>query len=200
MAEKKSLLISCSILRDEIQGLIETTRWDLEVRYLSAKLHYDYNHLEAALEESIQKAKRQEYPKGIVVYGDVCMGFDHQIKDLVNKHGFIKVDALNCVDCLLGGKGRLLEIDPDHKAFFLTPGWIRFWNSFEISKGSLKDRYRMLDGLVLLDSLGNLDEFNNEIEEIVHHTGLPVLEKKAVGLKGLRKVIAEAVEKLDESP
>jgi hypothetical protein len=197
MSKKIPFLISCSILKNEIQRLIEITRWDLDVRYLSAKLHYDYNDLEASLEASINKAKRKKNQKGIVVYGDVCMGFDHQIKDLVNKHDCIKVDALNCVDCLLGGKGRLLDVDPDHKAFFLTPGWIRFWNSFERSKESLKDRYRMLDGLVLLDSLGNLDEFKDEIKEIVHHTGLPVLERQAVGLEGLKQVIAEAIEKLD---
>ena len=40
----------------------------------------------------------------------------------------------NPIDCLLGGKGQLLKADRDHKYFFLTPGWITFWNHFEKSK------------------------------------------------------------------
>jgi hypothetical protein len=124
------------------------------------------------------------------------MGFDLQIRDVVNKYGFVKVDALNCVDCLLGGKGELLKVDPDHKAFFITPGWIKFWKQFERSKEDLKSRYSMLDGLVLLDSLGNLDELKEEIEEISRQTGLPVKERREVGLEGLKQVILEAIGRL----
>jgi hypothetical protein len=54
----------------------------------------------------------------------------------------------------------------------------------------------MLDGLVLLDSLGNLDGLTQEIEEISHQTGLPVRDRQYVGLDGLRDLIAEAVGKL----
>jgi len=194
--KEKPFVLSCSILRDEIQKLIMTGQLDIEVRYLGARLHYDYKRLEKALEKSMEKTVRNQARKGILIYGDVCLGFAHQIKPLIEKYGFIKVDALNCVDCLLGGKGELLKVDPEHKAFFLTPGWIRFWTSFEKSRNDLKNRYRMLDGLVLLDSLGNLDDLAHEIEEISRQTGLPVKERQPVGLEGLRDLIAEAVEKL----
>lgn len=194
--KERPFVISCSILRDELQKLIKTGQLDVEVRYLGARLHYDYKRLEKALEASLEKAVRNQHRKGVVVYGDVCLGFEHQIKPLVEKYGFVKVDALNCVDCLLGGKGQLLRVDPEHKSFFLTPGWIRFWNSFEKSKEDLKNRYRMLDGLVLLDSVGNLDALAREIEQIGRQTGLPVKERRHVGLEGLKDVIVEAVNKL----
>lgn len=194
--EEKPFVISCGILSDEIQELVETGQLDIDVKYLGAGLHYDYDRLEKALEGAMQDSSEKQRGKGVVIYGDVCMGFDHQIKDLVNKYGFVKVDALNCVDCLLGGKGELLKIDPDHKAFFITPGWIRFWKQFETSKEDLKSRYSMLDGLALLDSLGNLDELKEDIEEISRCTGLQVKERRDVGLEGLRQVIQEAVERL----
>jgi hypothetical protein len=193
----KPLVISCSILRDEIEALVASGDLDIETRYIGARLHYDYGRLQTAITASLQKAPRDRHPRGVLVYGDVCLGFQEQIKPLVAEHGFVKVDALNCVDCLLGGKGQLLKVDPDHKSFFLTPGWIRFWNAFEQEKGGdLHDRYRMLDGLVLLDSLGNLNELSRDIEKISRRTGLPVKQRRAVGLDGLRRVIAEALERI----
>jgi hypothetical protein len=194
--KKRPFVIACGILRDEVQRLIDTGQLDIEVKYLGAGLHYDYDRLENALEGALRNATKDQGGKGIVIYGDVCMGFDLQIRDVVNKYGFVKVDALNCVDCLLGGKGELLKVDPDHKAFFITPGWIKFWKQFERSKEDLKSRYSMLDGLVLLDSLGNLDELKEEIEEISRQTGLPVKERREVGLEGLKQVILEAIGRL----
>jgi hypothetical protein len=194
--ESRPFVISCGILRDEIQKMVDTGQLEIDLRYLGAGLHYDYDRLEKALDGALQDASKDHGGKGIVIYGDVCMGFDHQIKELVNNHGFIKVDALNCIDCLLGGKGELLKVDPDHKALFLTPGWIRFWYQFEKSKGDLKERYSMLNGLILLDSLGNLDELKDEIDEISRRTGLPVMERREVGLEGLKQVIEEAIERL----
>jgi len=118
---KKPLLISCGILKNEIQKLIETGQLDVDVNYLSAKLHYDYKLLERALKGTFEKVHNHPDRNVIVVYGDVCLGFDYEIKKLVETYGIVKVDALNCVDCLLGGKGQRLKADRDHKYFFLTP-------------------------------------------------------------------------------
>ncbi|OGP63562.1 MAG: hypothetical protein A2V65_07675 [Deltaproteobacteria bacterium RBG_13_49_15] len=194
--QKKPFVVSCGILKDEMQELIKTGQLDVDMRYLGTGLHYNYEHLKNALDSALQDASGNQRGKGIVIYGDVCMGFDQQIKDLVNKHGFVKVDALNCIDCLLGGKGELLKLDPNHRAFFLTPGWIRFWERLERSKEDLRNRYSMLDGLMILDSLGNLDELKDKIEEISRHTGLQVIKRKEVGLEGLRHVVEEAIRRL----
>jgi len=191
--QKKPLLISCGILKNEIQKLIETGQLDADVIYLGAKLHYDYELLERALKGTFEKVLKHRARNVIAVYGDVCLGFDYEIKKLVETYGIVKVDALNCVDCLLGGKGRLLKADRDHKYFFLTPGWITFWNHFEKSKENLKERYAMLEGLILLDALGNLDDYKDEIDAISRSTGLAVVEKKEIGLEGLKQIIDAAI-------
>ena len=191
----KPLLISCGILRKEIQKLIETDQLDVDVIYLGAKLHYDYELLERALKGTFEKVLKHQARNVIAVYGDVCLGFDYEIKKLVETYGIVKVDALNCVDCLLGGKGRLLKADKDHKYFFLTPGWITFWNNFEKSKENLKERYAMLEGLILLDALGNLDDYKDEIDAISRSTGLAVVDKKKTGLEGLKQIIDAAIVK-----
>ena len=192
------LLISCSILRKEIQVLIETGQLKDSVTFLDSKLHYDYNLLEKTLKKVIERTLEKGKNDIVVIYGDICLGFNYEMKKLVDGYGIVKIDAINCIDCLLGGKGKLLKIDPEHKYFFLTPEWINFWNKFEKSGKNLKERYSMLEGIMLLDSLGNLDDYRNEIKMISNATGLSVLEKKKIGLQELREVIEEAISRLDQ--
>lgn len=192
------LLICCSILKREIKRLIETGRLKADVNFLSSKLHYDYNLLEKALKRRIDKTLMTEQKNIVVIYGDVCLGFNNEMKKFTDAYGLLKVDAINCVDCLLGGKGQLLKTDPEHKFFFLTPEWITFWNKFEKSAQDLKDRYAMLEGIILLDSLGNLNDYKEEIKAISNATGLSVLDEKKVGLQGLQDVIEEAFNRLDK--
>lgn len=192
------VLISCNILEKEVRRLIETGRLKASVAFLSSKLHYDYNLLEKALKSKIDKAVKSGQKNIVVIYGDVCLGFNHEMKDLIDTRGLVKVDAINCIDCLLGGKGQLLKSDPDHKYLFLTPEWINFWNKYEKSGKNLKERYAMLEGIVLLDSLDNLEDFKDAIQTISNATGLLVLEKKEVGLDGLQAVIDEAVHGLNK--
>lgn len=193
----KPCVISCGILKTEIERLIADGSLDIHPYFLSDKFHYDYKLLDQALTGAIRKHARLYSGKIIVVYGDVCLGFNSEMNALIEKYNVIKVDALNCVDCLLGGKGKLLEIDPDHVYLFLNPSWVQF---FEVWKGKSKDETRknftMLKGIILLDSLGNLDNYRAEIDEIADYTGLPILGKRDEGLDGLKELLLEAMEQL----
>lgn len=186
-------LISCSILVKEIQMLIETSQLKANVTFLDAKLHYDYNLLEITLKKAIEIALGNGQKNTVVIYGDVCLGFNDEMKRLIDDYDISKVDALNCVDCLLGGGGQLLKTDPEHKYFFLTPEWITFWNKYEKPEENLKERYAMLDGIILLDSLGNIESYRDEVKVISKATGLPVLGKKKIGLNVLQKVIVDTI-------
>ena len=123
---EKPCVISCGILRKEIEQLLEKGNIDVKVHFLSETLHTDYNRLDRALNGAVNKHRKQSPEGVIVVYGDVCLGFNGEMKKLIDKYEVVKVDALNCIDCLLGGKGRLLEMDPDHKYLFLNPAFIQF--------------------------------------------------------------------------
>ncbi len=194
---KNPIVISCGIVKKEIQSLIESGRLKADVTFLSSKLHYDYSLLEKALRSTIEKSLDRGRKDIVIIYGDVCLGFKHEMKELVDAYGIMKVDAINCIDCLFGGKGQLFQTDPKHKYFFLTPEWISFWNKYEKSEENLKDRYAMLEGIVLLDSLGNLDGYEDDIKTISNATGLPILEEKKVGLRGLQNVIEEAISRME---
>jgi hypothetical protein len=112
--ERKSrqnpLLISCGILQPEIEALIEGKEIEAEAIFLNKYLHTDYQKLHDALTASLRKHSRR---KSVVIYGDVCMGFNGEMNALMTEYDVVKVDALNCIDCLLGGRGNLLEREKD---------------------------------------------------------------------------------------
>ncbi len=189
-------------MRKEIEKLIEEKKLDVEVVFLDAGLHAVYAELEKALTSALEK-HADRAPNGIiVVYGDMC---HHGIKRIVKKYSnAVKVDALNCIDCLLGGHQKLLEADPDCSHFYLSPGWMPsnlknnkyFREIFDWNIEDIKEQFEHLAGVIIIDSLGNLDELQSDITEFCVNTGLQVKETKAVGLDGLKAVIDEAAKKL----
>ncbi|MCF8131219.1 MAG: DUF1638 domain-containing protein [Deltaproteobacteria bacterium] len=192
---EKPCLISCGILRKEINHLLEKGDIDAEVHFLSENLHRDYNLLDRALNHALKKYRMQGSRDVIVVYGDVCLGFNGEMKALIDRYHVVKVDALNCIDCMLGGKGKLLEIDPDHKYLFLNPAFIRFTEKIrQETKEKTREMFSMLDGIVLLDTMGDLDDYQSKIDEMADHTGLPILERKDIGLGGLKRILLEALD------
>lgn len=192
----KPSVISCGILRREIETLIERGDVDVDVTFLSERLHSSYERLDCALNAAIRKHQDAGIEDIVVVYGDLCLGFHNEMKNLITKHDVVKVDALNCIDCLLGGKGKLLEIDPDHEYFFLNPAFIAFSEGIRCaSKEETRDMFAKLKGMILLDASGDLDEYKTEIEKMIDSTGLQVLERRNVGLEGFKKVLSEALQR-----
>lgn len=204
MCNNKPYLISCGILKKEIKKLIEEQALCVQPFFLDAGLHVDYAELERKLTSSIEECSKEGSKGIVVVYGDLC---HPRIKKIVKKFSnAVKVEALNCIDCLLGGHGRLLEIDPKNEHFYLSPGWmpsnleknVRFRQVFDWSQEGIKNLFKDLTGVIIIDSLGNLDELKSDIEEFSCRTGLPVKNKEAVGVHELKTVILEAIRKLEK--
>jgi hypothetical protein len=197
--DAKPCLISCGIFKEEIEKLVEDGSLDVELYFLDEDLHVDYDLLEKELTRVLEE-RVGNCPGGIIVlYGDVCLGFNNEMKNLLGRYDVVKVDCLSCIDCLLGGKGKLLEIDPHHVYMFLNPAWIKFGKRFRtLSKEEAREQFSVLKGIILLDSLGNLDDYMEEIKEFSDYSGLPILEIKNIGLEGLKERILEAIKKLKE--
>jgi hypothetical protein len=106
----------------------------------------------------------------------------------------------------LGGHSLLLKIDPDHVYFYLSPGWMpsrlrqnrRFRGIFDLSEAETKRQFKKLKGVLIFDSLGNTEDLRKEIEEFSSKTGLPVLKIIQVGLEPFRKLILEALAKVED--
>ncbi len=202
-SKSRPILISCGIVQKEIEKLIEQKKLEVEPTFLDAGLHVVYKELEKELESVLEKNK-ENADKGIVVfYGDMC---HPRIKKIVNKHkNAVKVNGLNCIDCLLGGHQNLLKVDPKCNHFYLSPGWMpsnmkkspHFREIFNWDIDEIEEQFEHLDGLIIINSLDNLEEYNNDIEEFSHYTRLKVKEIKNVGLDGLKAVIDEAIKKIN---
>ena len=134
------------------------------------------------------------------MYWDLCLGPNEEMKQLAAEYGIVKVDALNCTDCLLGGKGKVSEADPNHELLILSPGFVTgFFDNVKetaqregIDEELLKSLFNGLKGIVFLDSLGDGEKSREEIEKM--KTGLPILEMKAIGLENLKQVLLDAME------
>ena len=173
---------------------------DAEVVFVSKYFHVDYRLLEKNLRRTIDRTLPKLLEKPILVYGDLCLGPNGEMKDLAEEFGIVKVDALNCVDCLLGGKGKIEEADPNHEYMFFDPGMIDFFHGAKrklkqegMAEDALKNMFSGIKGIVLLDTLGNPEKCRAEIEDL--NTGLSVVETKKVGLGNLKIVIADAIQR-----
>ena len=201
MKEKtKPCIISCSVLRKELEKIIQKGDINAELVFVSKYFHVDYAQLEKNLRQVLEKTI-QSFPGNVIlVYGDLCLGMDNEMKKLTEEYGIVKVDAVNCIDCQLGGKGKFLEADPDHNLMFLSAGMTDFFNHMKdamrkenIDEDKLKELFKELKGIILLDTLGEPEKLKSEIQKL--DTGLMILETRQIGIENVKNVILEAIER-----
>ena len=160
MTEKpKVCLVSCSVLKQDIQQLIKEGSLDAEVVFVSKFFHIDYAELENNLRKVLEQTQKRFKGKIVLVYGDLCFGQDDEMKKLVQEYGVVKIDALNCVDCQLGGKGKFNEADPEHNLMFMGPGMIGFFKHAKeqmlkegVDEAAFANMFSGIKGMVILDT------------------------------------------------
>jgi hypothetical protein len=201
---EKPCLVSCSILKAEIHELVKKGDLDADLVFVSKFFHGDYALLEKNLREVLRRMLPRFPGRVILVYGDLCLGLNNEMKELAEEYGVIKVDAANCIDCLLGGKGKYLEVDPTHKLLLLSPGYIGIFEDWKkkarlegVDEDALREFFSGLKGIMLVDTLGEAEKNFEEIGKV--NFGLPVLETKKIGLDNLKLVISEAMERSNQA-
>jgi hypothetical protein len=202
--QSRICLVSCSVLKEEIMKLVKQGDLDADLVFVSKYFHVDYAQVEQNLRRVLEKTQQRYAGKIVLVYGDLCLGQNGEMKKLAEEHVIVKVDAVNCIDCLLGGKGKFLEADPDHNLLFLGPGMTEFFKHFKermlrenVSEDNIKNLFNGLRGIVFLDTLGDKDRVKRDVETL--DTGLPTLEIREIGLENLKLVIFEAIERCKKS-
>jgi Protein of unknown function (DUF1638) len=189
-------LIACGIFKLEITQLIEQGALRVKPYFLNPGLHNDPPLLEKALRGLLIKQTQRNAGNVIVMYGNICLGFKNEMAALVDEFNVVKVNAMNCIDCYLGGEGRLLKIDPNHEYFFLNPSWIELEfgeRDLNCPTAASHREFDMLKGLYLLDTLNNLDQYEAKVQKISGFTNLPVVAREDIGLDGLKQVLDHAL-------
>ena len=187
-------------MKEEIKQLVKRGDLDVDLVFVSKYFHVDYVQVEKNLRRVLEETQRRFKGNIVLVYGDLCLGQNDEMKKFTEEYGIVKVDTVNCIDCLLGGKGKFLAADPQHDLMFLSPGMTDFFIHAKdmmrregIDEDSLKHLFNGLRGIVLLDTLGNADKLKAEIEKL--DTGLQILETRHVGCGNVKEVVNEAIER-----
>jgi hypothetical protein len=199
----KPCLVACSVLKNEIDAL-KQQGLDVDVVFVPKYFHVDYDLLEKNLRRTLTQTQKT-HSSIVLVYGDLCLGPNGEMKQLASQYGIVKVDALNCIDCLLGGKGNVEQQDPAHELMFFGPGMIEFFQEMHaklknegVDESAFKKMFEGIKGIVLLDPLGNAEQYKAELEAL--HTGLAVLEVRNIGLNKLKQVLKDALKRAREMP
>ncbi len=192
-------VLSCSVLKRELQQLKAEGKLDAELVFVSKIFHVDYAMLENNLRRVLEHTKKRFNGKIVLVYGDFCLGQDGEMKKLASEYGVAKVDAVNCVDCQLGGKGKFLEADPDHNLMFMGPGMIDFFADMKVNlkgqgmdEATLDGMFSGIKGAVLLDTCGD----GEKLADALKKAGVPleVLETQKIGTDNVLRVVKDAID------
>ena len=196
----KVCIVSCSVLKDELKRLVKEGQLDAELVFVSKYFHVDYEAVEKNLRKVLEATLKRFNGKVVLVYGDLCLGPNGEMKKLADEYGVVKVDAVNCVDCQLGGGGAFYEADPEHNLMFMGPVMIEFFKGMEqkmlaegVDEAAFAGLFSGIKGIVVLDTLGNAKQCREELE--ASGLGLPILETREIGLEGVSQVVSKAIKR-----
>jgi len=200
----KVCFVSCSVLKEELEKLVEQGSLKAELVFVNKYFHVDYELLEKNLRKVLEQTLKCFSGKVVLVYGDLCLGQNNEMKKIAEEYGVVKVDVVNCIDCQLGGKGKFLEADPEHNLMFMDPGMIGFFKRMKekirdegVDEAAFANLFSGIKGIVLLDTCGNADKCKDELEK--SGIGLRVLETRKIGLENVKRVLLGAIEKATSS-
>jgi len=188
------------VLKGELRQLRAEGKLDAELVFVSKNFHVDYGQLESNLRRILMRTKRRLGGRIVLIYGDLCLGQQGEMARLAREFGVVRVDALNCIDCQLGGRGRALEIDPEQKLMFMGPGMIEFFSDMKrslvqqgLDEATFRGLFSGIRGIVLIDTLRDGGALLEGLEGL--GLGLEVVETRAVGLDNFLRVVLDAVER-----
>lgn len=195
----KTCLVSCSVLKRELQQLKAQGKLNAELVFVSKNFHVDYTQLENNLRKVLEHTKKRFNGKIVLVYGDLCLGQDNEMNKLANEYGLTKVDAVNCVDCQLGGKGIVNTVDPNHNLMFMGPGMIEFFEAMKpkmlqegMDEATFANIFSGIKGFVVLDTCGDGDKLLAALKKAGLNT--EVLETRKIGTDNILRVITDAID------
>ncbi len=185
--EKKSVLfISCGIFKEELEYLVREKALDLNVLFLDAALHVNFDRLKERLIQALEE-QRKEGTELKVLYGH-C---HPEIMEIVERYGAKKIDAANCLEAIVG-REEIRKIDSEAKTFFLTAGWVNNWESmFALGKEDFHFDFSSMFGQykrVMVFDTGVIPIDEDKVEQFSKLTNLPV-ERRRISLDHLLDLV-----------
>lgn len=163
--------LSCGVLRNELQALLDQGRIKGKLLFLDSMLHMDPPRLEQILYTLLGQQTAAEHCL-VLVYGDCCS----RMLDLTRQFHAGRVNAINCAQ-LLVGHCRYRQL-MQQEAFLVLPEWAGRWKQImgrelgltEQLAHDLMGEHRGM--LVYLDT-GLIPVPEQELEAFARYCGLP---------------------------
>lgn len=182
-------VLSCSIVKKEVDYLISKISQEIEITFLDSALHV----FPEKLEEEIQK-NLHGTTGTLLIYGNKCCA---NIEKIAGENNAFLIGAANCVEMLLGSE--MARLEKLSKTFFFTEGWVENWKhifqqTLMWDKIDARLNFGYCDRMLLVNtgSLTNLSDY--DILELFDYTGLPV-EFLATDLKNFKSLFISALKK-----
>jgi hypothetical protein len=188
MSKKCVIFISCGIFMEELEYLIKEKRLDLNIVFLDAALHVNFDKLKEQLVRTLEE-NHKEGTELKVLYGH-C---HPEIMKILEKYKAKKIMAGNCLEAIVGAD-EIKRLDSEAKSFFMTVGWVNSWRKmFDLGKADFdfdfKTMFENYKRIIVFDShIVPIDE--DSVKEFSEFTGLPV-ERLSISLDHFQKRIKE---------
>jgi len=172
MDRKSVRYISCGIFKEELEYLIKEKSLNMDVLFLDAALHVNFDRLKASLVQALED-QCKEGTELKVLYGR-C---HPEIMKIVERFDAKKIEATNCLEAIVG-REEIRKIDQEAKTFFLTAGWVNNWeNMFALGKQDFHFDFSSMFGQykrVMVFDTGVIPIDQQKVEQFSRLTKLPV--------------------------
>ncbi len=199
---RDTTIVACGTLRPELDALAEAGRLDARrIRYTGPGLHEWQDRLRAQLARQLGRAA-SDSGRTVVVYGERCFldardptrDTEALIREVAPSA--VRVDAAHCVD-MLADEARRRRLAEAKRVYWLTPGWIRYWDAIFADWDAAKanETFPRHEKAVVLDGVGFFDAFAaaepERVLAISDWMGLP-MEAVPVSLDRFHGLLVEA--------
>jgi len=121
-------IVACGIFQLELERVLDeikaewTSADDFKVTYIAPALHVDLDKLKDGITETLDRVTEE---KIVLFYGSMC---HPELSEFTEKYHVIRPQPRNCIELVLG-KERKKELEASFRIFYLTPGWLRDWQT-----------------------------------------------------------------------
>ncbi len=123
-------ILSCAVLRREVETIVRRRRWDVSVDNIGSILHHDPERLGTTLAEAVDRLCVAGRPV-VLVYGDACCP---AMRGIGSRPGVERLPGRDCIAMLLG-EAAYQEQRRDGTLFIL-PEWAPHWRAMFVDQAA----------------------------------------------------------------
>jgi len=182
---RDTIVVACGTLRPELAALAEAGRLDARrILYTGPGLHEWQAKLAAQLTRKLEQAA-SDTGRTVVVYGERCYldprDPTRDTEAIIREvdPAAVRLDAAHCVD-MLADEGQRQRLAGSDRIYWLTPGWIRYWDAIfrDWDAAKANETFPRHEKAVILDGIGFFEALASAEPErllaISDWMGLPV--------------------------